>query len=218
LRFRELFGRYRMERNVEDAQDTTSLDVGCGFIEGNNAPIYATVSLDLNMNKVDPRFLKKLRDHGSHPLGADALNLPIRDGCLGRVYWRAVLEHLPDPMRAVIDGRRALREGGEAVVDLPMITDHMRYNLVSLFTGFPLSIVPIVAMLIDAGRYWNIPGVAHIRDVKPSHLQRYFKDVVVETQPKHHPWFRGPQARFLTKLTRGFMMPDIQGQYHVRCR
>jgi len=218
MRLRELLGRYRMERDVEDAQDTTSLDVGCGFIEGNNAPIYATVSLDLNMRRVDPRFLAKLKEHGSHPLGADACNLPIRGGCLGRVYWRAVLEHLPDPMGAVAEGRRALRREGEAVVDLPMITDHMRYNLVSLFTGFPASVIPIVAMLIDAGRYWNIPGVAHIRDVKPHHLKRYFKEVKTEAQPKHHPWFRGPQARLLKWLTGGFVMPDTQGQYHVRCR
>src|SRR4030042_523570 len=206
-----------MERAVEDAQDVDSLDVGCGFIEGNNAPIYATVSLDLNMSRVDPRFLEKLRRRGSHPLGAAAVSLPIRGGCLGRVYWRAVLEHLPDPMGAVAEGKRVLREGGEAVVDLPMVTDHMRYNLVSLFTGFPVSIIPIVAMLIEAGRYWRIPGVAHIRDVKPHHLKRSFREVRVEAQPKHHPWFRGPQGRLLTRITRGFVMPDIQGQYHLRC-
>ena len=214
----EIFRRYRMERSRENAQDVVSADIGSGFREGGQLPIYATVSIDLNMNKAHPRFLTQLKKRGSHPLAADACNLPIRGGCLGRVYWRAVLEHLPNPIGAIVEGKRVLHKGGEAVCDLPIITNGMRYNLIVLLTGFPVSIIPIVATLIEATLYGKIPGVSHIRDVKPSHLKLFFKEIKVIKALKPHHWFRGPHTKFLAKVTHGWMMPDIQGQYHVRCK
>lgn len=215
--------RYRMERRHDDHRihnesGLPSLDVGCGFTEDIQIPVYATVSLDLNMGRVEAPFLAKLREEDSHPLGADACHLPIRVGCLGKVYWRAVLEHLPDPDAAIREGKRTLIPGGEAEIDLPIITSHMRHSLIALFTQFPFSLVSISVLLYQAHSYWRIPGVPHIRDVKPEYLRRYFREVKITKCPKPHAWFRGPHAYFTKALTAGRTLLDIQGQYLVRCR
>jgi len=196
----------------------TSLEVGCGFTESVQVPIYATVSLDLNMDKVEPKFHEDLAIHDSHPICADGQQLPIRSHCLDKVYWRAVLEHVPNPDRMIQEGKRVLRPGGEVEVVLPMITSHMRHYLQILFTEFPFSLATIPLRLYAAHKYWGVPGVPHIRDVKPSHLNHYFKEVKVEAYPRTHKWFRGPWDRITRKLTNGKRLPGIQGQYLVRCR
>lgn len=198
---------------------TPSIDIGCGFTEGVQVPVYADVSLDLNMNQVQPSFLKKLREHKSHPLCASATHLPIRSNSMKKIHWRAVLEHLPRDitLQSIDDGKRVLKQGGEADVILPIITSHMRHYLAILFIQFPFSLYLIIVALWRAHLYWHIPGVPHITDVKPHHLKNTFKQVETTTIYYRNTWFHMPWGHITRKLVNQRFIPDIQGQYHVRC-
>lgn len=195
----------------------TSIDIGCGFTEGVQIPVYADVSLDLNMNQVQQGFLAKLKANNSHPLCGDAVNLPIRSDCVDQIYWRAVLEHFPDPDKAIKDGKRILKKGGETEIILPIITSHMRHYLIILFTNFPFSLHMIVTALWRAHLYWHIPGVPHIRIIKPWDLKRYFERVEWKANYYRAPFFHFPWGRITRKLVNQRFMNDIQGQYKIRC-
>ncbi len=195
-----------------------TLDVGCGFTEGVQIPVYADISLDLNMNQVQQGFLNKLRENGSHPLCADAVNLPIRSDCIDKIYWRAVLEHFPDPDKAVRAGIMALKDGGEVEIILPIITSHMRHYMIILFTNFPFSLHMILTALWKAHLYWKIPGVPHIRIIKPWDLEKYFDLVVWRANYYRMPFFHYPWGRLTRRLVNQRFMNDIQGQYLIRCR
>ncbi len=195
------------------------LDVGCGFKMGVQNPVKADISLDLNMDKVSPEFLKLVNSLGSNAIQGDATNLPIRNGSIQRIYWNALLEHIPRQLtdKTLREGQRVLKEGGEARVILPIITSHMHHYLIVLFTQFPFSIWDILVALWRAHLYWHIPGVPHLTDVKPKHLERYFSSV--ESQPHFYrnKWFHYPWGRITRKFVNNRWINDIQGQYHVRC-
>lgn len=191
--------------------------MGCGFIEGIQKPVYATISLDLNMKRVEKNFLKKLKANNSNPIGADACHLPIRSNVLDKIYWRAVLEHLPTPELALMDGRRSLKKGGKAKIVLPIITNHLYHFFIILFTQFPFSIYTVVISLWQAHKLWRIPGVPHIKDVKPHHLEHYFSKVETQTFYIRHKWFHTPWGHITLKFVNHRFIPDIQGQYHIRC-
>jgi hypothetical protein len=198
----------------------TSLDVGCGFTEGVQIPVYADISLDLNMGRVEPGFLEKLRENDSHPLGASATHLPIRTGIISKIHWRAVLEHLPREVTrmGIKDGVRVLMDGGEAEIILPIITSHMRHYLIILFTNFPFSIHMILTALWRANKYWKIPGVPHVTIIKPWDLKRYFSKVIWRKDLYMMPFFHRPWGHITRKLVNGKPLRDIQGQYLIRCR
>ncbi|MFI5372524.1 MAG: class I SAM-dependent methyltransferase [Candidatus Eisenbacteria bacterium] len=92
------------------------LVVGCG--EGVEAAAIAretgaiVVGLDL---VVDARH----RHPGVHLLRADARAMPFRDGVFDALYCYHVLEHVPDPGRAVGESRRVLGPGGLAFFGTP---------------------------------------------------------------------------------------------------
>ena len=197
----------------------TSMDIGCGFTEGVQVPVYADISLDLNMNQVQPTFLKKLKEHNSNPLCASATHLPIRSEIMTQIYWNAVLEHLPrqTTIDSIRDGKRVLKKGGEAKVILPIITAHMHHYLIVLWTQFPFSMYDILFALYRANKYWHIPGVPHLTDVKPYHLKRVFREVIVEKHLYRHKWFHYPWGRITRRFVNNRFIPDIQGQYHIRC-
>ena len=203
-----------------DHTEDISFDVGCGFTEGVQNPVYATISLDLNMGQVQPAFLAKLKKHDSHPMAGDACNLPIRSNVVSKLYWRAVLEHLPTPEEALTEGQRVLKRGGEAEIVLPIITSHMRHYIITLFTQFPFSLWVIITALWRAHLYWHIPGVPHLKIIKPWQLSNYgFSSVEWEEQRYRHKWFHNPWGHVTRRLFPGAIekVRDIQGQYYVVC-
>jgi len=195
------------------------LDVGCGFKSGVQNPVKADVSLDLNMDKVDAEQKRRIRELGSNAVQGDATHLPIRNGSIERIYWNALLEHIPRDLThaTLLEGRRVLKPGGEAHVILPIITSHMHHYLIILFTQFPFSLYDIIVALWRAHLYWHIPGVPHLTDVKPRHLERYFSSVESKPHYYRHKWLHNPWGRLIRPLINNRWINDIQGQYHVRC-
>jgi ubiquinone/menaquinone biosynthesis C-methylase UbiE len=196
------------------------LDIGCGFTEGVQVPVYADISLDLNMNRVEPEFLRKLKEKGSHPICASATHLPFRPESMKKVYWRAVLEHLPNfiARQGIKEGVRVLEQGGEAEIILPIITAHMRHYIIILFTQFPFSLRVIQIALWRAMKYWKIEGVPHLTIIKPWDLEPYFSKVVWRADHYRHKWFHYPWGRVTRRFVNNRFINDMQGQYLVRCR
>jgi ubiquinone/menaquinone biosynthesis C-methylase UbiE len=207
-----------LEISRELAKNNFSLDVGCGFTEGVQKPVYANISLDLNMNKVSPEFLRKLKLNESHPICASACDLPFRSELFDRIFWRAILEHIPKPETAIIEGKRVLKENGKAEIILPIITAHMRHYLIIIWTQFPFSLWTIVVALWRAHLYWGIEGVPHLTDIKPEHLDYYFKEVRIIKRFYRHKWFQRPWSKITSKLVNGRYIKDIQGQFEAICR
>ena len=190
------------------------LDVGCGFLEGIQTPeLESDVSLDLNLDKASLNFIKNLKT----PIIGDAQNLPFRQETFHIIYWNAILEHLSDPVKAIKDGKRVLREKGEAHIKLPVITNHERRYLKYLFIAFPFSISAVLRHLIRHCRYFKIKGVRHLSEIKPSDLRSFFKKIEVKTEWGTHAWFSGRKGRLLKKLLKCVPIHDPQGQYIIRC-
>jgi hypothetical protein len=197
----------------------SEIDIGCGFTEGVQKPVYAEVSLDLNMNRVEPEFLRKLREKGSNAVCADAVNLPFRNEVAYKIHWRAILEHLPCEVarKGIEEGVKVLKTGGEAEIILPIITAHMRHYLITIWTQFPFSLWVIVVALYRANKYWKIRGVPHLTIIKPRHLEKYFDKVEAQKILYRNKWFHNPWGHITRKLVNQRFIPDIQGQYFIRC-
>jgi len=221
LNTRQLLGRLGYEDHMVAAPRVSgaavSVDVGCGYVDGVLQPVYATVSLDLNMRRVERPLLRRIRARGSHPLGADAHHLPLRDRCAAHVYLRAILEHLEDPEAAMKETRRVLIPGGAADVILPIVTNLVKLYLIELFVEFPFSVPSIVVALWRAHLYWGQPGYYHRREVSPSHLRAHFGIILVRTVYESHKWFRGPWRGATEILTGGRFIPSPQGLYVAHC-
>ncbi|MEM3086795.1 MAG: class I SAM-dependent methyltransferase [Halobacteria archaeon] len=83
------------------------LDIGCSYKQrGEVSSFY--LSLDLS------------RQRGPMVVG-DCHHLPVRDGSVDVVFMFSLLEHVPDPPRAVREARRVLRPGGRLHVTVPFL-------------------------------------------------------------------------------------------------
>jgi SAM-dependent methyltransferase len=89
----------------------TVLDVGGGRHGGHDEAWGAGVR----------RFRLDLSEVHRPDLVGDALHLPVRDGSLDVVAMVEVLEHVPDPWRAVEEARRVLRPGGVLLGSAPLV-------------------------------------------------------------------------------------------------
>ncbi|HYH27665.1 MAG TPA: methyltransferase domain-containing protein [Actinomycetota bacterium] len=109
------------------------LDVGCGG--GLLAPHvrgYRHVGLDLSASA-----LTEARRHGVEPVRADALRLPVRDGCADVVVAGELLEHVADVDAVVGEIARVLRPGGVVVMDTINSTWWSRFSLVTVGERMP---------------------------------------------------------------------------------
>ena len=54
-----------------------------------------------------------------HPVCADALRMPFREGDLSLVFHQGLMEHFRDPMPLLRENARVLHSGGHLLVDVP---------------------------------------------------------------------------------------------------
>jgi SAM-dependent methyltransferase len=92
------------------------LVVGCG--EGVEASRLAE-STRATVIGIDLGVVARWRGAGILLVRADARRLPFRDGAFGALYCYHVLEHVPEPARAVVESRRVLERGGLAYFGTP---------------------------------------------------------------------------------------------------
>jgi SAM-dependent methyltransferase len=92
------------------------LDAGCGT--GLNLRHLPAGSVGLDIN---PRNLEIVRTRvpDCQPVLGDLEAMPFADGTFGTVLCSEVLEHVPDPARALWEIRRVLRSGGVLIGSVP---------------------------------------------------------------------------------------------------
>ena len=91
-----------------------SLDVGCGagrYLRHLREPV---VGVD-----IDRPLLARLAKEGWPVVLGDAHRLPFRDGAFRTVLFSEVLEHVPEPRKAVSEVKRVLAKGGRVVLSTP---------------------------------------------------------------------------------------------------
>lgn len=74
------------------------------------------VGIDISLQLLQ-RLRARLPDQGA--LLADGGALPLRTGCVDFLFCTETLEHLPEPLAAVAEFRRALRPGGRLMIQSP---------------------------------------------------------------------------------------------------
>ncbi len=103
------------------AANEVFLDIGCG--EGHYVKQYAksgcrTVGVDISMGKLK-MARKRLARVNAELRMADAECLPFADEVFDWVLCSEVMEHLPEPDKALGEIKRILKRGGRAVVSVP---------------------------------------------------------------------------------------------------
>ena len=97
------------------ADRTIMLDVGCGtglLLRHMNED---AIGLDIN-----PWNVKKAKEHtGRQIIRGDAELLPVRPSVLDLVVCTETLEHLPDPLRALNEMHRTLKQNGKLIGSVP---------------------------------------------------------------------------------------------------
>jgi ubiquinone/menaquinone biosynthesis C-methylase UbiE len=97
------------------ADKTIVLDVGCGTGLLLRHMKEDAIGLDIN-----PWNVKKAREHTRRQIiRADAELLPVRPAVFDLVVCTETLEHLPDPLRALEEMRRALKPNGKVIGSVP---------------------------------------------------------------------------------------------------
>lgn len=92
------------------------LDAGCGT--GLNLRHLPAGSVGLDINPRNVELLKRrLPDHVI--VEGDVEQLPFPDGSFGTVLCTEVIEHIPDPSRALAEFQRVLRPGGVLIGSVP---------------------------------------------------------------------------------------------------
>jgi SAM-dependent methyltransferase len=96
------------------------LEIGCGVgaqtaILAKGSPGARIVSVDIARESVE-QARSRLRGEGVQFCQADIFSLPFQDASFDHVFVCFVLEHLAEPLRALVAVRRMLRPGGTITV------------------------------------------------------------------------------------------------------
>ena len=107
------------------------LEVGCGCTKGERDPPKGRYPFRPRLKGSDVVYLElKPPEAGVNPRLAwvvgDAHRLPFADQCFEEVASSHLLEHLDDPLQALREMRRVLREGGECRIWIPNWTTDLR--------------------------------------------------------------------------------------------
>lgn len=122
----------------------TILDIGCSsgaftkiYLNGQNR----VFGLDMNLSS-----LKKARKNQFEVLSGDVLNLPLRDKCFDATNFDEVIEHLSNPLQALEEINRALKDKG-----LLLLTTNNRCAISVLDIINPIIVIEkILGVYIDS--------------------------------------------------------------------
>ncbi len=99
----------------EIAKEDVVLDIGSGHPLQKEFEKYKGSFTGLRYYSLD-------YDSSYHPdIVADIHNLPFNDGSVDAIICKAVLEHVPEPQRAVSEMHRVLRKGGKIFAYVPFL-------------------------------------------------------------------------------------------------
>ena len=151
-----------------------SPDTFAGFSEMTAAR--ALRVLEINEAGGVSRFLAKWRGHvfARYP-DVDMQDLPFPEGAFDLVVHSDTLEHVPDPVRGLVECRRVLRVGGACVFTVPIIVGRFtrsRHGLPPSYHGDPANGEGYLVHTEFGADAWSWPlkaGFAEVRIVSLEH-------------------------------------------------
>lgn len=99
----------------EIAKENVVLDVGSGEPFQKGSAKYKDLFTDVEYYSLD------YSSHYHPDIIGDIHHLPFKDNSVGAIICKAVLEHVPEPQRAVIEMHRILRKGGKIFAYVPFL-------------------------------------------------------------------------------------------------
>jgi SAM-dependent methyltransferase len=115
------------------------IEAGCGsgrFTEwalGTNALV---ISFDLS-RAVDVNFKNNGNNQRLLIAQADIFNIPFRKEIADKIFCFGVMQHTPDPKKAIFSLVNLLKKGGELIFDIYARKIHMKYIIRPLIKGMP---------------------------------------------------------------------------------
>ena len=111
-RFYAILARRYGDRNTK----LLEIGTGLGHLAGRLENDFQTHALDVN-----PWALRVARQNArqTHFQSASALELPYRNGVFGVVILKHIVEHLPDPARAILETGRVTHDNGILMLSTP---------------------------------------------------------------------------------------------------
>jgi ubiquinone/menaquinone biosynthesis C-methylase UbiE len=106
-------------------ESATVADIGCGtgralpVLRDRIGPDGTLLALDVTPEMVQVARARAAQT-GAGLLLADAMNLPLPDGCLNVVFAAGLLSHLPDPVLALAELGRVSADSGQLVLFHPI--------------------------------------------------------------------------------------------------
>ncbi len=164
-------------------------------------------ALDLPIPGIRPIHVDRAASFAGMATGADvladALALPFATGALDYVAGSHVLEHLPNPVRALAEWHRTVHPGGWIYLVVP----DRRYTF-----DRPRALTPVEHMLAD------FDNQADYRD--PTHFEDYARNrelagsrIAAGRDPEEWPALRERMLEQLRKAAAGGEVPELH--YHV---
>jgi len=157
------------------------VDVGCGY--GSVSSSLAGGGHEVYGVEIGDAALRSLPEQGIRPIKGDiGRPLPIADATMDVVLLLDVLEHVFNPLWVLAEARRVLREGGAAVITVPLYFDLVdRVRL--LFSGSILSYDNLVYGRSMARRFRSY-NYDHIRFFRPRDLDEMMQIVRFTVQER----------------------------------
>lgn len=194
-----------------------AIDVGCGYNEDLHYPNYdADIMLEPFLNNAKSEFINKL----NNPIMASAEDLPFRSKMFDYIQCRAVIEHLNNPIKALLDIKRIMKDKADAYFIIPIIVNHFKHYLILIFYAFPYGIYEAFILTRRMRRNIKKEGLQHKIDIRPEHFKDVFINCLIMESRYRHSWFHGYFGRIVKKfLTRGREpIKDVQGYYEIFAR
>lgn len=162
------------------------LVIGCGAGVEVAHLADATQSLVIGIDlEVDPQWKRP----GVQLLRADAQRLPFRDGAFDAVYCYHVLEHVPQPPKAIAEAHRALAKPGAGYFGTPN-----KARFVGYIGGRATTFEKVWWNLIDWGRRlqgrWSNEQGAHAGFTR-AELSRLLSASFPQVESVDLPYYRG---------------------------
>lgn len=105
--------------SLDIQENSPIIDIGCGV--GSNLGLlrsmgYRTIGVDAEIYSLE---LAKKNISETMFVNGDLLNLPIKSGSIGLIIAMDILEHLDEDAMGIKEMRRALVDGGRAIITIP---------------------------------------------------------------------------------------------------
>lgn len=174
------------------------LDIGCGFRKKDRKH-KGCIGIDINRPRYNVRKDTELDDFAIATVHA----LPFPDKTFDKIYFHAVIEHLPRGHRkAIREIIRVLEDDGIVDIIIPVVAHQLKYFVTHFFQEFPFVLKMALRVIHTTRKYRGTDYCLHVAEVYPSDFER-FGLKIFHIVYKGHSLFMGRKGKLLRKLLNG---------------